>query len=200
MRGEEQQIARVNDWLTVENGAVTALDFQAFLGFVASTSALKNVPAFDRTANTGNPGVDGENSLFGSPAQVYSNFSAFGWNHNEVPGDGSGVDDTGMDWAAFTASEGVAGEGAVLLTQTRLINPMAWLGTDAKAAPHWYIRHGMIDRDTSFAVGIALANAARMDSDVMSVDFRLPWMTPHSGNYDVQEAYAWLADVLTAAD
>jgi hypothetical protein len=98
-----------------------------------------------------------------------------------------------MDWAAWTA-----GEGAGLLAQTRLVNPMAYLGTDAKAAPHWYIRHGMIDRDTSFAVEVALASAARTDSDVRSVDFRLPWMTAHSGNYDVQEAYAWLAGVLAA--
>jgi hypothetical protein len=192
-RGEETQITLPNTWVTVEGGKVTGLDIDAYLAFVAQTSALKNVPAFDRTANTGNQGVNGENSLFGTPEQPYANFSAFGWDHNEVPGDGSGADDTGMDWAAWTA-----GEGAGLLAQTRLVNPMAYLGTDAKAAPHWYIRHGMIDRDTSFAVEVALASAARTDSDVRSVDFRLPWMTAHSGNYDVQEAYAWLAGVLAA--
>jgi hypothetical protein len=48
-------------------------------------------------------------------------------------------------------------------------------------------------------VEVALATAARNDADVKSVDFRLPWMTPHSGDYDVQEAYAWLADVLAKA-
>ncbi len=100
-----------------------------------------------------------------------------------------------MDWAAWTASDGGA-----LLTQTKLVNPLAYLGTDAKAAPFWYVRHGMIDRDTSFAVEVTLANAARMDADVQSVDFRLPWMTPHSGDYDVQEAYGWLAGVLAAAN
>ena len=192
-RGEETLIELPNTWVTVDSGKVTALDVDAYLAFVAQTSALKNVPAFDRTANTGNQGVNGENSLFGAPDQPYANFSAFGWDHNDVPGDGSGADDTGMDWATWTA-----GEGSALLAQTRLINPMAYLGTDAKAAPHWYVRHGMIDRDTSFAVEVALANAARMDGDVQSVDFRLPWMTPHSGNYDVQEAYGWLAGVLAA--
>jgi hypothetical protein len=194
MRGEEKQIEVPNDWLTVADGKVTALETDAFLRFVAQTSALKNVPAFDRTANTGNQGIDGENSLLGTPAQPYANFSAFGWDHNEVPGDGSGKDDTGMDWASFTA-----GDGAALLAQTRLVNPLTYLGTEAKAAPHWYIRHGMIDRDTAFTVGVTLANAARMDSDVQTVDFRLPWMTPHSGNYDVLQAYGWLADVLAAA-
>lgn len=193
-RGGEKTLVLQNDWVTVENGAVTALDFDAFLGFVAKTSALKNVPAFDRSANTGNEGVDGENSLFGAQTQAYSNFSAFGWNNNEVKGDGSGPDDTGMDWAGYTS-----GAGAALAEQVRLINPMAYLRTEAKAAGYWYIRHGMIDRDTSFAVELSLAEAARMDSDVKSVDFRLPWMTAHSGNYDVREAYAWLAGVLAQA-
>lgn len=190
-RGEERQIALPNDWVSVEGGRVTDLDIDAYLAFVTRTEPLKNVPAFDRTANTGNQGVNGENSLFGTPTQPYANFSAFGWDHNQVAGDGSGADDTGKDWAAWTA-----GEGAALLAQTRLVNPLTYLGTEAKAATHWYVRHGMIDRDTSFAVELTLANAARMDSDVQSVDFRLPWMTPHSGNYDVQEAYGWLAKVL----
>lgn len=190
-RGGEKTLVLENDWVTVENGAVTALDFDAFLGFVAKTSALKNVPAFDRSANTGNEGVDGENSLFGAATQAYSNFSAFGWNNNEVKGDGSGPDDTGMDWAGYTSEA-----GAALAEQVRLINPMAYLRTEAKAAGYWYIRHGMIDRDTSFAVELSLAEAARKDSDVKSVDFRLPWMTPHSGDYDVREAYAWLRGVL----
>ncbi|EPX87447.1 hypothetical protein ruthe_00517 [Rubellimicrobium thermophilum DSM 16684] len=77
---------------------------------------------------------------------------------------------------------------------------MAYLGAEAKAAPYWYVRHGMIDRDTSLAVPLALAAAARADADVREVDFALPWMTPHSGNYDVQTAYAWLARVLAAAE
>ena len=191
---EEVQLEIANDWLTVEGGKIAALDMDAFLRFVTRTSELKNVPAFDRTANTGNQGVDGENSLFGAADLPYANFSAFGWDHNEVPGDGSGADDTGVDWATYTA-----GEGAALLAQTRMINPLTYLSTGAKAAPYWYVRHGMIDRDTSFAVEVTLANAVRMDGDVQSVDFKLPWMTPHSGNYDVQEAYGWLAGILAAA-
>jgi hypothetical protein len=194
-REGDEQLAVANDWLTVEGGTVTDLDIDAYLRFVAQISALKNVPAFDRTANTGNEGTDGENSLFGVAGVPYANFSAFGWNHNEVAGDGSGADDTGMDWATWTA-----GEGAALATQVRLINPMAYLGTDAKAAPHWYIRHGMIDRDTASAVELSLAAAARGDADVKDVNFALHWMTAHDGNYDVQTAYGWLADVLASAE
>lgn len=189
--GGEDRVSVVNDWLSVEGGKVTELNLDAFLRFVTATSALKPVPAFDRSANTRNPGVDGENTLFGTATQPYANFTAYAWAANEVAGDGMGADDTGQDWATYSA-----GEGAALAAQLRLINPMAYLGTDAKAAPHWYIRHGMIDRDTSFAVELALAAAARSDSDVKTVDFHLPWMTPHAGDYDVQEAYGWLKGVL----
>jgi hypothetical protein len=84
--------------------------------------------------------------------------------------------------------------------QVQLINPLTYLGTDAKAAPYWYVRHGMIDRDTSFAVELTLSRAIAGDPDVREVNFALPWMTPHSGNYDVQEAYGWLAGVLATAE
>lgn len=192
--GKTRTVELVNDWLSVTDGKVTELDFDAYLRFVAQTAALKNVPAFDRTANTGNQGADGENSLFGTATQAYANFTPWGWDMNDVAGDGVGKDDTGQDWATWTA-----GEGASLLAQTRLINPLTYLGTDAKAAPYWYIRHGMIDRDTSFPVELTLATAARGDADVKVVDFKLPWMVPHSGDYDVQEAYAWLKTVLAEA-
>lgn len=195
MRGEEKTISLPNDWVSVESGAVTSFDLQNYLRFVVGTAALKPVPAFDRSHNTGNQGVDGENSLFGTAAQEWSNFTAFGWNANDVAGDGSGADDTGMDWQAF-----IAGEGAAVAEQVQLINPLTYLGTDAKAAPYWYVRHGMIDRDTSFAVELTLSRAIAGDPDVREVNFALPWMTPHSGNYDVQEAYGWLAGVLATAE
>ncbi|MCW1917935.1 alpha/beta hydrolase fold domain-containing protein [Rhodobacter sp. KR11] len=188
--GSTTELRVVNDWLTLSEGK-PQVDLPAFLGFVARTSALKNVPAFDRTANTGNQGADGENSLFGTGTQAYSNFTPWGWNHNEVEGDGVGRDDTGTDWATWTA-----GEGAGLAAQVAMINPLTYLGSGATTAPHWYLRHGMIDRDTSFAVELTLARAVAADTDVQGVDFRLPWMTAHSGDYDVTEAYGWLRGVL----
>lgn len=192
--GGERQASIQNDWLEVVDGQVRGMDFVNFLRFVATISALKPVPAFDRTGNTENPGVDGENTLFGSPAQPYSNFTAYGWENNEVAGDGSGTDDTGTDWATWMASE-----GSNLSTQIRLINPLNFLGQPtASAAPYWYVRHGMIDRDTAFTVGVVLSRAAARDTDVKEVSFALPWMKPHTGDYDVQEAFAWLEKHLSA--
>lgn len=193
MFGRKMKVERVNNWVSVADGKVTDFDLDAFLGFVAAVTPLKPVPAFDRTHNTGNAGIDGENTLFGRADQAWSNFTPFGWAANDVAGDGSGEDDTGAGWAAWTSAD-----GAVLAGQLRLINPLTYLGTGAHAAPHWYVRHGMIDRDTSFAVEIALSRAIAGDADVVDVNFALPWMTPHSGDYDVQEAYGWLAGVLSA--
>lgn len=182
--------ASQNDWLTVENGAVD-VDYEAFLRFVASATPLKIVPAFDATANTGNEGLRGENSLFGGADLPYANFTRYGWDGNEVAGDGSGPDDTGMIWDELVASEAPA-----IPEQIRMLNPLAYLGTEADSAPHWYIRHGMVDRDTAFAVGIALHHAVMADPSVEDVSFELAWLRPHMGNYDVREAYDWLARAL----
>ncbi|WAC58762.1 subtype B tannase [Brevundimonas sp. SL130] len=189
--GGGRQVEIANDWLEVADGKVTRLDLANFLRFVAKTAALKPVPAFDRTGNTGN-GADGENTLFGAADQSYSNFTPYGWANNTVAGDGSGPDDTGMSWSEWTA-----GPGAGLADQVRLIDPLTYLGQPtAAAAPFWYVRHGMIDRDTGFTVGVVLSRAAAGDADVKQVNFATPWMTPHSGDYDVQEAYGWLKSVL----
>lgn len=191
-----------NDWLSVEDGPVedgaVSVDYDAFLRFVASATPLKIVPAFDATANTGNAGLRGENSLFGGADVPYANFTRHGWDGNEVAGDGSGPDDTGMIWDEMIASDmhvsdmNVLG-GAPIPEQIRMLNPLAYLGTEADSAPHWYIRHGMVDRDTAFAVGIALHHAVMADPSVEDVNFELAWLRPHSGNYDVREAYDWLA-------
>ncbi|MGN7871341.1 subtype B tannase [Paracoccus sp. 22332] len=192
VRGSQIQI--VNDWLSVENGQVV-VDHDNFVSFVAGATALKVVPAFDATANTGNTGVLGENTLFGTPDQLYANFTEFGWNNNTVLGDGSGIDDTGLTWAQFIASD-----QSVIDDQLRLIDPFAFLNTDADTAPFWYLRHGMIDRDTAFAVNLALFHAVDNDPSVRDVNFELAWLTGHAGNYDVQEAYSWLADSLASVD
>ncbi|OUD08312.1 hypothetical protein BVC71_14160 [Marivivens niveibacter] len=193
-RGQTVEVE--NTWLSVVDGQIVPFEIQDFLTFVTQTSALKSVPAFDRTANSGNEGVDGENTLFGPAAQEYSNFTPFGWNMNEVAGDGSGADDTGLKWNEFVETK----EGQAIAAQVKLTDPQAFLQGNADSAPYWYIRHGMIDRDTSFAVELALYRAVAGTDGVKDVNFTLPWMTPHSGNYDVQEAYGWLASVLSDAE
>lgn len=190
-RGQTKAFA--NDWLGVAGNAVIDIDYEKFLKFVADATPLKVVPAFDSTANTGRHGLRGENSLFGDDSIPYSNFTPYGWNNNEVAGDASGPDDTGRSW-----DEELDFGGSVLAGQLRLIDPFHYLARNNDVAPNWYLRHGMIDRDTSFAVELALAFAAKQRAE--DVNFRLAWLRPHSGNYDVPEVHEWLAARLSAAD
>lgn len=188
----------VNDWLTLAgqgtHAQVAHIDHARFLRFVTATSRLKTVVAFDATGVTGNPNVSGESNLFGGDRATYANFNAWTWNHNTVKGDGSGLDDTGLDWNAALADPSNG-----LSRQLRLINPVAYLNTTtADAAPYWYVRHGMIDRDTAFAMQTLLYRAIRQDPTVKDVDFKLSYLVPHAGNYDVQEAFAWIRARLDA--
>ncbi len=192
MRGNTTKVK--NDWLTVENGRVKNIDYQKYLAFVAGVTPLKTVPAFDASANTGNRGTSGENTLFGSARFEYANFTEYSWNHNDVSGDGSGADDTGKNWAAFMSSTGTE-----LARQIKMVSPIPYLNTAADAAPYWYVRHGILDRDTSFAVQLILYYAIKNDPSVKDTNFKLAWLQGHAGNYDVQEAYAWVADVLAKA-
>lgn len=193
-----------NDWLTLTGtgtGAkVASLDYEKFLRFVTTIRQLKTVVAFDAVGVTGNRNattnawnVSGETNLFGSSAYAYSNFTEWSWANNAAAGDGSGVDDTGLAWSQYLASP-----SNNLATQLKLINPLAYLNTAADTAPYWYVRHGMIDRDTAFAMQTLLYHAIRKDPTVKDLSFKLPYLTPHSGNYDVQEAFAWIKAKLDA--
>jgi hypothetical protein len=109
-----------------------------------------------------------------------------------------GLDDTAMAFDQFMATDA----GKAVAQQMQMVSPMPYLisDTEGDSAPYWYVRHGMRDRDTSFAVEVALFYAIQNDPTVKDADCALAYMQPHSGEYDVQEAYAWLAGVLAAAE
>lgn len=193
-----------NDWLTLSGTGTTAtvasVDYARFVAYVAANQALKTVVAFDpvgvtgnKSATTGAWNVTGETNLFGSATARYANFTEWSWNNNAATGDASGADDTGLTWAQYTALS-----STTLNTQLKLINPLAYLGTAADSAPYWYVRHGMVDRDTAFVMQTLLYQAIRNDTSVKEVSFKLPYLVGHSGNYDVQEVFAWIKAKLDA--
>ncbi|QIL83913.1 hypothetical protein G7047_15150 [Diaphorobacter sp. HDW4A] len=184
-----------NDWLTVDNaaGKVLSIDMTKYLKFVVTQAKLKNAPSFDQSGMA-ITASSGESSLFGTTAQVYSNFTDYGWTHNDKAGDGTGLDDTKQTWAQFLAAS------TLVTTQVKLVNPMNYIGSAAKTAPYWYVRHGSRDRDTAFVVSVNLARALKADADVSDLNYRLAWDQPHAGNYDVPEAMAWIAKTLKDAD
>lgn len=186
-----------NDWLTLTGSGTSAkvasIDYAKFVNYVAANQALKTVVAFDAVGVTGNPNVSGETNLFGSASYEYSNFTQWSWDHNEKRGDGSGKDDTGLDWSGYLGSG-----SNTLAQQLKLINPVAYLGSSASAAPYWYVRHGMVDRDTAFAMQEVLYHAIKKNASVKDVNFKFPYLVGHSGNYDVQEAFTWIREKLNA--
>jgi hypothetical protein len=93
-----------NDWLDA-SVSPAKVDYSKFLAFVATISALKDVPAFSSTGVTGVTVLSGEDSLYGSKTAEYSNFTQWSWDHNEIAGDGIGKDDTGKATAAKDVTE-----------------------------------------------------------------------------------------------
>ncbi|MFM2347802.1 MAG: hypothetical protein RL654_2555 [Pseudomonadota bacterium] len=194
-----------NDWLTLSGSGTSAtiagLDYAKFVAYAAANQALKTVVAFDAVAVTGNKdattGVwrsSGETNLFGSESYAYQNFTDWSWTNNQVVGDGSGPDDTGLAWSAYLTSSGTR-----LAAQLKQINPVAYLtGSSATPAPYWYVRHGMVDRDTAFSMQTLLYHAIRNNGAVKEVSFKYPYLAGHAGNYDVQEAFAWIKGRLAA--
>ncbi len=71
----------------------------------------------------------------------------------------------------------------------RLLNPVEYVGNPG-AAKHWRIRHGSFDRDTSLAIPVILSLLLQMNG--ADVDFFLPWGIRHSGDYDLEETFAWI--------
>ena len=191
----EKDGAGARDWLVLQEDGSYTYDFAKHLNWICVNKALKVVCAF---SNKGLPwGATNEDSLFGSKAYEYSAFEPYSWDHDSVEGNGCGPDDTGLTWEAFMQTD----EGRELALQMRMSNAIEYLndteGDDAGIkAPHWYVRYGMFDRDSSFAVETILRYSIANNPDVEDLSFEFAWLKPHAGDYDVTEAYAWLDEML----
>ncbi|MDR1900808.1 MAG: hypothetical protein LBQ88_00800 [Treponema sp.] len=76
-----------------------------------------------------------------------------------------------------------------------LMNAMNFIG-DARStnAAKWYIRHGAIDRDTAFTVPLTLYTS--LANKGYLVNFAFAWEKPHTGDYDLDEVFAWIKEIL----
>ncbi len=186
-------------WYSTDASCKATVDLDKYLQFVAKNTNLKGIPASDNYATPyDNPEpTHNESSLAGTKAQIYSNFDEWAWNNNALPHDGVGYDDTGLLWRDYIHTDA----GKAVVKQMVMSNPIPYLlsDTNGDSAPYWYFRHGMKDRDTSFDVPVSLYYAVRNAYDVDNVNFNLAWLKPHSGDYDVPEAYEWVAEVVDNA-
>lgn len=150
---------------------VTDLDWTKYLTYVASQTPLKTPPAFDAYGVL-NDAATPENRVFGDTEGNPSNFTDFSLRKR-----------TGNPQAHLSAE---------LQKRVSLMNPMDFINDSANGiAPHWYIRHGAKDRDTSFLVPLNLAT--RLRNCGYDVDFALPWNRPHSGDYNLDDLFRWIA-------
>ena len=111
-----------------------------------------------------------ENDLFGNKTTNLRHFTKYGKNHS--------------------LSDGTMAEDTVI----KKMNPMNYIGDkNAKKAQYWRIRHGECDRDTSLAISAILS--LKLKEQNCEVDYHSPWNVPHSGDYDLQELFAWIDDI-----
>ena len=123
---------------------------------------LKSAPAFDRFDRS-----SGENDVFGTEDNTPRHFTDFSRQYDTRHGD-------------------LAPD-----TDIRRMNPMNYIGTGGvRTAPHFRIRHGAKDRDTSMAVPAILA--LRLQNAGVAVDFSAPWGQGHGGDYDLKELFDWI--------
>jgi hypothetical protein len=136
-----------------------------FDAYVRFATRMKVTPAFD--------GLDlgaAENELFGTETVNARHFTAFGQEHGT--GKGTLADPTIV----------------------KLMNPMNYAGAQGTTtARFWRIRHGSVDRDTSPAISTMLAT--KLANSGCEVDFALPWGVGHSGDYDLDDLFTWMARV-----
>lgn len=179
-------------WLTLNEDKTFEYSYQNHLLYVAKTTELKAAPAFS------NLGLElearNEDSLFGTKENAYCAFVSYSWNNDKVKGNGCGKDDTGLTWDEFMQTD----EGKAVALQIKMASPIGYLlsDSDGDSAPYWYVRHGMIDRDISFTSQTILYYAMLNDSSIKEINFSFDWLRPHSGQYDIQEAFAWVDSIL----
>lgn len=152
---------------------VIDVDWQKYLTYVASQTPLKTPPAFDAYGVL-DAGATPENRVFGNVDGTPSNFTEFSLRKH-----------TGNPDARLSES---------LEERVKLMNPMDFISPQKNGiASHWYIRHGAKDRDTSFLVPVNLATKLRNCG--YDVNFALPWNRPHSGDYNLDDLFQWIATV-----
>ena len=166
---ESAQKALDNGADLTEKGWLTVENGQAtamdFTGWVRDITRMKTAPAFD-DVTMGSP----ENHLFGNDEIEFRHFTPFSAAHSE--------------------------KGGVLAPHEliKMLNPMNYIADPAaKTARYWRIRHGECDRDTSLVISAILTLKLREQG--ISVDYHSPWNTPHSGDYDLDELFAWIDSI-----
>lgn len=161
------------NWSGRQGEYIVDLDLERYLNYVVTTIRLKTPAAFDSEGVAGGR-PSGENEEFGDERGNTAHFTDYSLRK------ATGQPDARIDER--------------LNRLVYLMNPMNFIADpQATKAPHWYIRHGARDRDTSFPVPVCLA--LKLQNNGQQVDFKLPWNRPHAGDYALAELFAWMKTI-----
>ena len=149
-----------------KTGTIKDINWEAYNHFV---SRSKVPGAFDSRAND-----TGENNLFGTSTTDNNHFTITAALHDS------------------TANQDVYVENAKIVT---MMNPMNYLGSPAATNARFYrIRYGTADSNTS--VAIPLIVGTRAQNLGYRVDMATPFNVDHSGDYDLEELFNWMDNIV----
>ena len=182
------------NWITIKDGKVTDVDMDKFMYYVAYGQSLKIAPAF--TSEGTSVASQSENNLFGQATEQYGFLCEDVWDL-EAGGAAGTLHQKYGTWDAYWAAN-----KALLQKQERMVNSISYLVDDADgdSAEYWWVRHGSVDRDTSFANQTLLFNAIANDASIEKYNVGFKFNYGHKGDYDVAAAWAFVEDSLAAAD
>ena len=149
-----------------KTGAIKDINWEAYNQFVSRSKAPG---AFDSRSND-----SGENNLFGTSATDNNHFTITAALHDTTP------------------NQDVYVENAKIVT---MMNPMNYLGSPAATNARYYrIRYGTADNNTS--VAIPLIVGTRAQNLGYNVDMATPFGVDHSGDYDLDELFNWMDNIV----
>ena len=149
-----------------KTGAIKDINWEAYNQFVSRSKAPG---AFDSRSND-----SGENNLFGTSATDNNHFTITAALHDTTP------------------NQDVYVENAKIVT---MMNPMNYLGSPAATNARYYrIRYGTDDSNTS--VAIPLIVGTRAQNLGYNVDMATPFGVDHSGDYDLDELFNWMDNIV----
>ena len=149
-----------------KTGTIKDINWEAYNRFVSRSKAPG---AFDSRSND-----SGENNLFGTSTTDNNHFTITAALH-----------DTTSNPEAYV-------QNAKVVT---MMNPMNYLGSPAATNARYYrIRYGTTDSNTS--VAIPLIVGTRAQNLGYNVDMATPFDVDHSGDYDLDELFNWMDNIV----
>ena len=149
-----------------KTGTIKDINWEAYNQFVSRSKAPG---AFDSRSND-----SGENNLFGTSSTDNNHFTITAALHDTTP------------------NQDVYVENAKIVT---MMNPMNYLGSPAATNARYYrIRYGTADSNTS--VAIPLIVGTRAQNLGYNVDMATPFDVDHSGDYDLEDLFNWMDNIV----